>query len=410
MSVLRISHPTRILHGAVAPDGSKSISNRALIALALSGNQPAGWLTRCSSSKDTVILQKLLTQESNLFDAGDAGTSFRFLAAYLALQPGKKILTGSARMLERPCGPLVEALRQLGADIQYMGREGYPPLLIGEGSPGRAREVHIPAGVSSQFLSALLLIAPCLPGGLVLHPEGPVVSRPYIEMTLSLMRYFGAEAEWQHDAIAVAPGKYHPRQLVVEADWSGASYWYALVALASEAELRIDGLFEKSWQGDSVLATMMRHFGVETTFEPQAVVLKKNKIAPPGAFEQDFIACPDLVQTLAVVCAATGTPGVFSGLDTLSIKETDRITALKTELAKVGVRFDRVESGGKFVIHGQCSWENIPRFDTYGDHRMAMAFAALAMRGTIEIENPETVEKSYPRFWEDLAQQGFDIQ
>lgn len=410
MSSITVSHPTRKLYGTVALDGSKSISNRALIALALSGGKASDCLSRLSTSRDTVTLQKLLSQTGDVFDAGDAGTTFRFMAAYLAIQPGEKTLTGSPRMLERPCGPLVEGLRRLGADISYLGKDGYPPLLIGEGSFGHVQEVSVPANVSSQFLSALLLIAPYLPDGLTLRPDGPLVSRPYLEMTLSLMRYFGAEAHWQNEAIVVHPGKYIPQPLAVEADWSGASYWYALAALAEEVHLRLEGLFETSWQGDAALVKMMRHFGVQTAFEENAVVLTKMPVVETGEFRQDFLTCPDIAQTLAVICAGAGVRGIFSGLETLSIKETDRIAALQTELSKIGVRFDAMNSGKEYAVQGRAAWTASPHFATYGDHRMAMAFAALGILGTVEIEDPEVVGKSYPKFWEDLEKVGFEIR
>lgn len=410
MSVLRISHPDRILRGTVALDGSKSISNRALIVMALAGGGAADRLSGLSTSKDTVTLQNLLSQSHTVFDAGDAGTTFRFMAAYLATQPGKKTLTGSPRMLERPCGPLVEGLRQLGADIEYLGREGYPPLQIGESAFRYGAEISVSAQVSSQFLSALLLIAPCLPGGLTLRPDGHLVSRPYLEMTLSMMRYFGAQAHWQGDSIVVQPGNYTARTYVVEADWSGASYWYAMAALADEAELHLEGLFRESWQGDAALVEIMRHFGIETTFEQKGVDLTKSGNGSSAVFEQNFITCPDIAQTLAVVCAGAGVPGVFSGLETLSIKETNRIAALQMELAKVGVQFNETEPGNRYMVQGMAAWEGTPRFSTYGDHRMAMAFAALGMLGTVEIEDPEVVAKSYPKFWTDLAQMGFEIQ
>ncbi|MBL7828874.1 MAG: 3-phosphoshikimate 1-carboxyvinyltransferase [Saprospiraceae bacterium] len=416
--MFHIHHTSRRLQGVVALDGSKSISNRALIILALAGVDPSRYLSRLSTSKDTVTLQRLLGQSELVFDAGDAGTTFRFMAAYLALQPGVKILTGSARMQERPCGPLVDALRELGADISYLGKEGYPPLQIGAFQSNGVDTVRVPAGVSSQFLSALLLIAPYLPQGLTLVPDGPLVSRPYLEMTLSQMRHFGADVQWQGDAVLVRPGTYQAREMVVEADWSGASYWYAMAALAEEVELKLEGLFVSSWQGDSKLVPMMERFGVETTFEASGVVLKKSGRALPPYFEQDFLECPDIAQTLAVVCAGSGVEALFSGLETLSIKETDRIAALKTELAKVGVSFSKLparmhsRNPGKTIYHlqGKATWTETPQFSTYGDHRMAMAFAALGLLGTIKIENPEVVVKSYTRFWEDLKQLGFSIE
>lgn len=415
-NILRVFKADRSLHADIALDGSKSISNRALIVLALAGARPADWLRKLSGSNDTRTLLRLLAQTGGTFDAGDAGTVFRFMTAYLALQPGEQILTGSPRMLERPVGGLVLALRQLGADIQFVGKEGYPPLKIGALQP-RSRSVSIQADVSSQFLSALLMVAPYLPEGLELAPEGPLVSRPYLDMTLGLMRYFGARAAWHGDKLVVEPGAYQPRLLQVEADWSAASYWYSMAAFSDTLDLKLRGLFADSWQGDAVLARMMQSFGIQTVFEGDGIRLQKTGAAPNPVFEWDFLECPDVAQTLAVACAGLGVKGVFSGLETLSIKETDRIAALKAELAQVDVAFSKLparfskKSPGKqfYLLDGKAHWQTPPRFATYGDHRMAMSFAPLGMLAPIEIENPEVVRKSYPAFWDDLAQANFQF-
>jgi len=413
---MKLSKSSRDLQGNIALDGSKSISNRALIALALASEKPSNWLSNLSTSKDTQTLLQLLEQKSPTFDAGDAGTTFRFMTAFLAKQPGEQILTGSARMLERPVGPLVQALRELGADIQFLGKEGYPPLKIGEMKP-RKRSVRVAANVSSQFLSALLLIGPYLPEGLELVPEGPLVSRPYLEMTLGLMQHFGASVDWQGEGIVVAPGQFTPRLLTVESDWSAASYWYAMAAFSEDLDLTLQGLQKHSWQGDAVIANMMQRFDIQTVFEENSVHLTKMGKAPRPLFEKDFLACPDIAQTLAVVCAGLGTTGVFSGLETLSIKETDRIGALKTELAKVGVSFAKLPARFSkksvektfYNLDGKADLSTLPCFSTYGDHRMAMAFAAFALLGPVEIENPEVVSKSYPQFWKHLEKVGFEV-
>ncbi|MCW5924803.1 MAG: 3-phosphoshikimate 1-carboxyvinyltransferase [Saprospiraceae bacterium] len=410
--MLRLSKPNRSLLGDIALDGSKSISNRALIALALAGTVPTDWLTNLSTSKDTLTLLRLLSQPGDTFDAGDAGTTFRFLTAYLALQPGTQVLTGSARMRERPVGSLVAALRDLGADIEYLEKEGYPPLRIGAMKLAKHTSrplVRIHAGTSSQFLSALLLIAPYLPHGLQLVPEGNLVSRPYLEMTMRLMRHFGARVSEQGESITVEPGAYQPRPLTVEADWSAASYWYEMAAFADEVELRLKGLFAESWQGDSVLVQMMPSFGVQTVFEAEGIVLKKSGVPPAPSFEWDFVECPDIAQTLAVTCAGLGVQGIFSGLETLFIKETDRVAALRGELTKVGVSFEPLPDGKRFSLKGKATWATVPRFATYHDHRMAMSFAPLAFWGAVEIENPSVVNKSYPAFWEHLAAVGFRL-
>lgn len=410
MEILQLSKPDHILRGNIALDGSKSISNRALIVLALAGANPADWLSNLSTSKDTTTLLRLLTQKEDVFDAGDAGTTFRFLTAYLSLQTDTQILTGSARMRERPVGGLVEALRSIGADIQFLEKEGYPPLKIGPMAGRQIRHtVKIHAGTSSQFLSALLLIAPYLPAGLELVPEGNLVSRPYLEMTLQLMRYFGAKAGWQGNTILVEPGQYTPKPFSVEADWSAASYWYEMAAFADEVDLRLHGLFADSWQGDSAVANMMQQFGIQTVFEKNSVHLKKTKASLPSLFEQDFVECPDVAQTMAVTCSGLGVRGIFTGLETLFIKETDRVAALQTELAKVGVSFRQLSDKAFFEVDGKASWAKITRFATYGDHRMAMSFAPLAFFGKIEVEHPAVVAKSYPAFWEHLAAVGFKL-
>lgn len=412
--ILQLRAESKDLIGTVPLDGSKSITNRALILLALAGAQPGELLEHRSTSKDSETLLRLLAQEGGVYDAGDAGTTFRFMTAYLSAQAGTQELSGSARMRERPIGPLVSALRQLGASIEYLEKEGYPPLRIGspEGLGATGNTIAIDAGVSSQFLSALLMIGPLLPEGLRLQPQGNLVSRPYLEMTLRMMAYFGATYHWEGDTIVVAPGRYTARPFRVEADWSAASYWYSMAALApGKVDLRLQGLFENSLQGDSVLAEMMRFFGIETTFEADGIRLQRHEQTLKPVFEWDFVECPDIAQTLAVVCAAKGVNGLFTGLETLSIKETDRIAALKNELAKVGVslskmpaKFSRRQPDKQFfLIEGQAAWTEPPQFATYGDHRMAMAFAPLAFLGPVAIEDPAVVRKSYPQFWEHLG-------
>ncbi|HNG89447.1 MAG TPA: 3-phosphoshikimate 1-carboxyvinyltransferase, partial [Saprospiraceae bacterium] len=337
MPRIRISHPTGRLHASLRLEGSKSISNRALIALALCDADPEAWLSGLSDAQDTLTLRRLLAQPSaQPYDAGDAGTTFRFLTAYLSTRPDTQLLTGSARMLQRPIGPLVEALRTLGADIEYLGESGYPPLRIGPprySLSGGRRSLPVSASTSSQFLSALLLIGPYLPGGLELVPEGHLVSRPYVDMTLHLMRHFGAEAYWAGERLVVEAGGYMPRPLRVEADWSAASYWYAMAVLCESADLRLAGLFAESWQGDAAIAALMeRQFGIQTAYEADGIRLSKSGAPMRPVLEYDFLDCPDLVQTVAVLCAACGVQGLFSGLDTLALKETDRVAALRTEL------------------------------------------------------------------------------
>lgn len=411
------------VRGEITLDGSKSISNRAALILALCGEMPEKWLKGVSTSRDTTTLLRLLRQENdaNIYDAGDAGTVFRFMTAYLATKPGVQTLTGSARMLERPVGPLVSGLEALGAPIRWMGRAGYPPIEIGyvEDLGRGKRRLEIDGQISSQFISALLMVGPCLPEGLLLIPNGELVSKPYIEMTLSLMRHFGAKAIWTDQGISVEPGGYTPWPLTVEADWSAASYWYAIAAISEAAHITLYGLHTESWQGDAALVQIMRQFGVETRFFEGGCVLEKTTaFTAPAFFEYDFVRCPDIAQTLAATCAALGTQGLFTGLQTLAIKETDRVKAMHQELSKVGgsmiklpPRFSKKNPEQTYyMVGGPTQWEERPVFATHGDHRMAMSLAPMALLGEIEIENPEVVAKSYPQFWDHLTLSGFSIR
>jgi 3-phosphoshikimate 1-carboxyvinyltransferase len=416
MNQLLLSATTRDLRGHISLAGSKSISNRVLIIRALSGEDFP--IHRLANAQDTETLQALLATEASVLDAGAAGTTFRFLTAYLSTRPGEQVLTGTERMKQRPVGVLVEALRQLGARIEYLEKEGYPPLRIGESQHfGQTGQVSIPASTSSQYITALLLLAPTLPRGLQLELEGQIVSRPYIEMTLRLMAYFGVEHQWEGQVISVAPQAYQARPFTVEADWSAASYYYSLAALSDSCDLQLDGLFAESLQGDAVLQDMYRAFGVETTFNETGLQLTKAADASPAPiFEYDFLSCPDTAQTLAVTCAGLGAQGLFTGLETLRIKETDRIAALKAELSKVNVFLSKLPprmapKTGKeyFLQEGQAAWSEAPVFATYEDHRMAMAFAPLALLGDIRVAEPMVVRKSYPDFWKDLEKLGFRI-
>ncbi len=414
--IYQLHKPNRKIQGHLRLTGSKSISNRALIIRALSGEDFP--IEQLAKANDTDLMMALLASDETVRDAGPAGTTFRFLTAYLSLQEGSQILTGTERMKQRPIGVLVEALRQLGANIEYLEEEGYPPLRIGEPSDlGKNNELRISAGTSSQFISALLMIAPVLPQGLRLHLDGKIVSRSYIEMTLGLMRHFGVTHEWEGQTISIQPQAYIPKPFVAEADWSAASYHYAMAAFADELDLQLDGLFENSFQGDAALAEIMEQFGVHSEFNETGVRLTKTGAALPPMFEWDFILCPDIAQTMAVICAGLGVQGLFTGLETLSIKETDRIQALKNELGKVTAylsklpaRFSPNSNKEYFTVEGTASFGDVPTFDTYEDHRMAMAFAPLAMLGQIKIEDPMVVIKSYPAFYEDLELLGFVVE
>jgi 3-phosphoshikimate 1-carboxyvinyltransferase len=410
----KISKKNKNIIGEIRLDGSKSISNRVLIIQALCEDNFK--INALANSNDTQLMQQLLASNDDVRDAGPAGTTFRFLTAFLSLQSGSQILTGTERMKQRPIGVLVNAMRKLGANIDYLENEGYPPLRINAAQTlDKNHQLTISAGTSSQYISALLLIAPTLPNGLELTLDGKIVSRPYIEMTLNLMAYFGVKHEWDGNLIKILPQKYQAKEFTVEADWSAASYYYAMAAFADKLDLQLNGLFENSVQGDSVLTKMMTKFGVQTTFNEKGVHLSKSG-EPRSFFEYDFIRCPDLAQTLFVVCGGLGVQGLFTGLETLKIKETDRIKAMQTELRKMQVSLSQLPSqfskkSGKtfYQIEGKAIVENTPVFPTYEDHRQAMAIAPLSMLGEVEIEEPMVVRKSYPAFWEDIQKLGFII-
>ena len=409
---MHLSWPGGPLRGTAQLPASKSEANRALILQALAGG---GTLGNLSDANDTQLMMRLLAAAPGTAElsAEDAGTVMRFLTAYLAVTNWRGRLTGTARMQERPIAVLVDALRQAGARINYLNNEGYPPLEIDGFTAGDAAaptELSVRGDISSQYISALLMVGPRLPGGLRLTLTGHIGSRPYINMTVALMQRFGADYSAAGNVLTVRPGAYQPTDYVIESDWSAASYWYAMVALApAGSEITLPSLRRESLQGDQAIVEMMAQFGVETTFLPEAVHLRQVALAPRAEIPVlDFTDCPDLAQTVAVVAAALALPVDMTGLESLRIKETDRIAALQAELAKFGGdlrdlgegRF-RAESSG-FAVQGQS-------VATYHDHRMAMAFAPLAMRGSLAIESPTVVRKSYPQFWKELAKSGFAV-
>ncbi|MDC0230521.1 3-phosphoshikimate 1-carboxyvinyltransferase [Aureispira] len=393
------------LSGEITLNGSKSISNRILIIQALTG-VPFN-ITGMSNAKDTEVLKSLLHNiDAPTLDAGEAGTAYRFMTAFLAWRGKDQLLVGNKRMCQRPIGVLADALNHLGANIHYIDKVGYPPLRMKTHNPASwGNKVTIGANVSSQFISALLMLAPILPHGLQLNLEGKVISRPYIQMTLNLMREFGVISEWEKSLIKVARQNYTPKSFHIEADWSAASYFYSLVSLSQNAEIQLNGLSKNSIQGDAVLVDIMQHFGVTTTFNSQGVLLKKKQreIAP---FNYDFSDCPDIAQTLAVICAALNVKAELTGLETLAIKETDRISALKTELDKLGC--DTVSTSNSLLIKmGIQNKSQSPKINTYNDHRMAMSFAPLALTlDGVQIQNKHVVNKSYPEFWKDFQSLG----
>jgi len=348
---------------------------------------------------------RLLKAEDPVADVLDAGTTMRFLTAYFAITGQDKTLTGTPRMQERPIGILVDALRALGADIGYLQNDGFPPIVTRGFEPTETNQIAIQGDVSSQYISALLMVAPIIPGGLILELTGPVSSRPYIEMTLQQMEHFGvkAQADWTTNTITVPATPYVPRDYAVESDWSGASYWFSTVALADDAEIELLGLKEKSLQGDSAIVDIMRPLGVASTFSERGVRL--TKVPAKESLSWDFTHCPDLAQTVAVCCAVKGIPLTLTGIESLKIKETDRIAALQAELQKIGAELVEVETNHQYVVRQLPSHaaQSVPSIHTYEDHRMAMAFAPVAMQRPVVIEDPGVVAKSYPSFWEDFA-------
>lgn len=411
---IRVSAPYKKVCARIQLSGSKSESNRVLIIAALTKEKFS--IHDLAAARDTQTLIEILSsirgvvpQAEQVYDVGPAGTAMRFLTAFLANCQGRFLLTGSERMKQRPIGILVEALQQLGAEISYQGQHGYPPLHI-VGGKLRGGKIEMNPSVSSQFISAMLLIAPTLRGGLEIHFSGDPVSRPYVNMTMDLMRYFGAEVNWEGNTIRVEEGAYEPLDFCVEADWSAASYWYELAALADDAELFLGGLQKVSLQGDSVLPQLFESFGVQTDFEEDGVrIFRKKDFRKKAVFIYDFEACPDIAQTVACTCAALGIEARLKGLKTLRIKETDRLLALKNELKKFGCLVELIGEDEMHIQSGSLQRPAEP-ICTYEDHRMAMAFAPLAMRvGEIEIENRKVVDKSYPAYWADLAHAGFEL-
>ena len=405
----------------VTPPTSKSISNRALMLQALCRERryTIEQLAVCDDTEH--MLEGIETKKAGvaLIDIGATGTAMRFLTAYLAITPGETTITGSERMQQRPIGTLVEALRMLGADITYMNREGFPPLRI-QGKPLQGGTLEIEAGISSQYISALLMIGPCMKEGLTLKLKGNIASRTYIELTLDLMRHYGATAEWADErTLRIEPGRYEDKPLSVEGDWSGASYWYELAAVAAhygyEVDIRLHGMREDSRQGDRVVAQLFEELGVKTEYAEKGVELLIDK-ASCGIdnsqfsilnfqFEKDFTHCPDIAQTMAVTYCLLGMPFTFTGIQSLRIKETDRVAALIHELRKLGFVL-RAEGDERLIWDGtRCTPDEHPVIATYDDHRMAMAFAPAALcHEGLTIEHPEVVTKSYPNFWEDLKQ------
>ena len=398
------------IQGSIHLPASKSISNRALIINALSYSPYP--IRNLSDSDDTKVLEAALFSNSSKFDIGHAGTAMRFLTAFLAKIVGEWEITGSERMQQRPIKILVDALVQLGAKIEYVNNEGYPPLKI-LGSHLEGKTLELDGSISSQYISALLLIAPTIENGLTLELKGDITSRSYIKLTLELMAKFGIQYQWKGNKIVVPEQHYFPMDFTCEADWSGASYWYQIMALADDGEILLENLKLDSLQGDANIADWFVPFGVSSIQKENGVLLNKTKNYHPQELVLDFIENPDVAQTMACLCVAKEIPFHFSGLRTLKIKETDRIAALQNELAKFGAQLIE-PADGELAWEGKLDMEmkeDLPLIKTYHDHRMALAFAPMALAGLpMQIDDPMVVTKSYPGFWEDLEKVGFRIE
>lgn len=406
-----ITKADKTITGEITLPSSKSISNRILIINALSYSPYE--IENLSDSDDTKVLEKVLSSNTNYFDIGHAGTAMRFLTAFLSKIAGEWTLTGSERMQQRPIGILVDALRKLGASIQYTEKKGFPPLrILGTSLTGGI--IELDGSISSQYISALLMIAPTIQGGMTLRLLNQLTSKPYVELTLQLMWQFGIQHTWNGNEIRISEQRYVPIKFSVEADWSGASYWYAMAALSDDCNLLLKGLRLQSLQGDANQAEWFNsYFGVQSVQEGNHVRLTKINRPEPKIVELDFIENPDIAQTFAVLAVCKEIPFHFRGLLTLKIKETDRIKALKDELSKFGVNLTEPASGelawdGAF---DQQKINNPPVINTYHDHRMALAFAPAAMtHSQIIIDDPQVITKSYPQYWEDLFKVGFRIE
>jgi len=409
---------TKNINTEIQLTGSKSECNRALIISALSKKLVK--VENLSNAADTVTLNGILNnleeeleveiEESKTVDVGPAGTAMRFLSAYLSAKNGNFLLTGTERMKQRPIGILAEALKTIGADISYAESEGFPPLNIVGPLDQKTAQVKIKGDISSQYISALLMIAPILPQGLMLEIEGELTSKPYVDMTLDMLAEVGIEHTWHGNSIAIKPQVFKPGTLVVEPDWSAASYWYSIAALADEAEIALPALKEKSLQGDSQIKNIMKIFGISTSKTDKGIAISNLGVTLDTKEILDLKTCPDLAQTIVVIAAALGKNMAFTGLETLKIKETDRIAALQNELAKIGVTF--TENNLVYTLNtDNLHFPDKVTFATYEDHRMAMAFAPLALLiNEVEIEEMQVVEKSYPYYWEDLKQAGFEVR
>ena len=399
-------HKSPVVTGtALQLSSSKSISNRALMLNALSGNPTT--INNLSVARDTKLMLALVSSNDATIDVMDAGTTMRFLTAYFSVTGKNKIMTGTSRMKERPIALLVDALRAIGVTIDYLEREGFPPVETKGFAQQKTDVIAIPSDVSSQYISALMMIAPRLPKGLTIQLSGKIGSVPYIQMTAALMKEFGVDSDldFEKQVITVKPGQYRSTQYTVEADWSSSSYWFGFTALAHDARIILPNVSKKSLQGDRVITDVMDKAGVRSEFLKDGSLLLTKKESAKHLY-WDFSNCPDLAQTVLPVCALKEITGEFVGLESLRIKETDRIAALQAQLAKVGATLTEPEKGKWHLTPGAVPTSGKVFIDTYHDHRMAMGFAPWATLMDVVIEAPEVVNKSYPGFWDDVRSIG----
>ena len=405
MSSIRL-HPRKTSFNEIIPlPASKSESNRALIINALAGASIDN-LSNLAEARDTQTMIRLLSEGGPVADVLDAGTTMRFLTAYYSITGQVKKMTGTPRMCERPIGILVDALRELGASIDYLNQEGYPPMQLNGFQYAGKKSIQIRGDVSSQFISAILMLAPLLPEGLTLQITGSLGSKPYVEMTLAQMKHFGisAKTNWEKGEIHIPAQKYQASPFAVESDWSGASYWYSLVALSPDPESRLEllGLKENSLQGDSAIKDIMLPLGVKSTYTGRGYLL--TKVTPADSLSWDFTDCPDLAQTICVVAAIKKIPLNLTGIESLKVKETDRVLALQNELSKLSAKLTEVEKNHLYQVTSNFAPGEVPEIETYDDHRMAMAFAPVGVVQEILIHEPGVVAKSYPSFWKHIEQ------
>ena len=403
---IRIQKNSKVNGTVTGLPSSKSVSNRALVLNALSGGQSD--LKNISEARDTSLMQRLISSPEKVIDVRDAGTTMRFLTAYFSITNQNKILTGTARMKERPIYPLINSLRDLGVSIEYLEKEGYPPFEIKGFEKQKISKVKVPGNLSSQFISAMMMIGPLLPNGLIIELDGPIGSRPYIVMTELILKAFGGKIEFTGNLVSIQPGGLRSTTYVVEPDWSAASYWFSFCSLASESDLMLSGNFHSSSQGDQIMCEIGRQLGVDSNVMDGYLKLTQKESLK--SVEWNFTDCPDLAQTVLPLCALKGIAGKFTGLESLRIKETDRILALQTELGKVGAKLIEAGMGLWNLVPAKGSLSGDYKFSCYHDHRMAMGLAPLATQFNVEFDDGTVVNKSYPRYWQDLENCGFKIE